>query len=169
MIEPGRRNFIDEASEPMCSTRSVGTLSSAFAPIGDDVAAVIIPAVVARARTVLHKARRKTGIYEIPQRAPGDHRLNCPHRDGFYLQKIYDGSQLDEWISEDDTLLLGLIETMPGRSPVYHRLCDCRGHFRCRRRATDRSAVTRRRALTLPHNSATGGGPVCQRRLPHGN
>lgn len=56
----------------------------------------------------------------------------CPHLIGagnYILAKVYISSALDEWRSADGKFL-GLIERMPGRAPVWHRLCPrCRAHF----------------------------------------
>ena len=47
----------------------------------------------------------------------------------YYLRKVYGlPSKFTAW--EIDGVFMGLIEILPGRLPVFHRLCPiCSGHF----------------------------------------
>ena len=54
----------------------------------------------------------------------------CPHDDGYVLLKVLGtASTFVEWEASDGTFL-GIVEQLPGRPNVYHRLCPaCGGHF----------------------------------------
>jgi hypothetical protein len=53
----------------------------------------------------------------------------CPRNDGYIIAKAYRDSIFIEWVVEG--VFMGLVERLPGKAPIYHRLCPAcaGGHF----------------------------------------